>query len=352
MICGGSIHYLRLPAKTVAEKSNLKERLAEVTEKIFEIRNKALLKKKKSMLKGLYNREIKTGQWAYEHELKKMKYLQQWSAKQGVDFKGIASEIELRRVQEKEDSLLVTLLVSTKYQYVYHDSPSKYNNFRIGTYHSLKLMFKDEKLLISREWYKDPFANSLHLDEINQQQVQKIIAQQSKNLNKLKKRRRTVVEYADQYCGAASLPQYGFKYNSQYKNYNYQGGDCANFASQMLHEGGKFKKNRVWNYKRGAGTKAWVNAQAFNRYMVYSNRATKIAYGSYLKVLKASYKLLPGDYIAYEKQGQVEHISVVTGVDSKGYRLVNCHNSDRYRVPWDLGWNNKGVKFWLVRVHY
>ncbi|HEY5524700.1 MAG TPA: amidase domain-containing protein, partial [Clostridium sp.] len=46
------------------------------------------------------------------------------------------------------------------------------------------------------------------------------------------------------------------------------------------------------------------------------------------------------------------HISTVTGVDSKGYTLVTCHNTDRNDVPWDLGWSDKKMKFWLVRVHY
>ncbi|MDK2919909.1 MAG: hypothetical protein PWQ37_2642 [Candidatus Petromonas sp.] len=86
--------------------------------------------------------------------------------------------------------------------------------------------------------------------------------------------------------------------------------------------------------------------------MLYSGRASKIAYGTYEQVYKASYKLLPGDFIAYEKNGKVTHISVVTGADSKGYTYVHSHNTDRYRVPWDLGWSDKGIKFWLVRVHY
>jgi ABC-type uncharacterized transport system permease subunit len=46
------------------------------------------------------------------------------------------------------------------------------------------------------------------------------------------------------------------------------------------------------------------------------------------------------------------HIAVVTGADSKGYALVNCHNADRFKVPWDLGWSDKGITFRLIRVHY
>ena len=153
------------------------------------------------------------------------------------------------------------------------------------------------------------------------------------------------------YCGAAADEEYDYKYNDNYKNYNHLGGDCANFASQMLFEGGGFKKTYSWNYIKD-GSKAWVNAQAFKNYMVYSGRASVIAKGTYQQVYKLSNKLLPGDFVAYEKKGKVTHISVVSGADSKGYSLVNSHNTDRYRVPWDLGWSDKNIKFWLVRVHY
>jgi hypothetical protein len=86
--------------------------------------------------------------------------------------------------------------------------------------------------------------------------------------------------------------------------------------------------------------------------MVNSGRASVVAYGTYDKVYKSAYKLEPGDFIAYEKKGDVTHISVVSGADSKGYTLVTCHNTDRNKVPWDLGWSNRGIKFWLVRVNY
>ncbi|MGM0502478.1 MAG: amidase domain-containing protein [Bacillota bacterium] len=349
IICGGLLHYFSSAVETVAKKQKPKDILAKKTQEIFALRNQTLLEQNKVQLKNLYNTEAKTGQWAYEHELKRMRYLQQWSSKQGAEFKEINSNVRLNSITEKEDYIVVNLSVSTTYQYIYPKQIGNYNTFRIGSYHSLKLLPIKNKLLIAREWYRDPFADSLDLDKIEKQ---KIVIKKSNSLKNLSSKRRKAIQYADQYCGAASPAKYGLKYNSKYKNYNYQGGDCANFASQILYEAGKFKKNNTWNYRKGAGSRAWVNAHALNQYMVYSNRASKIAYGSYAQVLNASYKLLPGDYIAYEKKGKVKHISIVTGVDSQGYRLVNCHNSDRYRVPWDLGWSDNEIKFWLVRVHY
>jgi len=332
---------------------DLKKDLEIEVKKIFILRNQSLLSQNTDMLTSIYDKNVRNGLWAYEHEIKKMKYLHKWSDKQAVKFIKIDSHVMVTNAKEKGDGYTVSLKVSTEYRYVYENSPASINTFRIGTYHSLDIMPKAEGWLITKEWYTDPFADSLHLDDIKSQEIKQfILSSAPQDLSVLNERRIKAVAYADQYCGAASLPEYGFKYNPKYRNFNPMGGDCANFASQMLFEGGGFRKTGTWNYKNGTGSRAWLNAQGFNSYMLNSGRASLIARGSFDKVFKLSYKLLPGDYIAYEKNGKVTHISVVTGIDSKGYALVNSHNTDRYRVPWDLGWSNKGIRFWLVRVHY
>ena len=119
-----------------------------------------------------------------------------------------------------------------------------------------------------------------------------------------------------------------------------------------MFESGRFKKNQIWNYENGSGTKAWVNAQGFKNYILYSGRGSLIAKGTYQDVYKQAYNLRPGDFVGYEKGGRITHVSTVTGVDSKGYPLVTCHNTDRYLVPWDLGWSNKSIKFHLIHVNY
>lgn len=317
----------------------------------FELRNRAMVNQNKDTLKSLYDLSKRTGIWAYEHEYKKMKYLDMWSKKQGINFTLVKSNPIIRWSKKINNIYKINLLVSTTYKYKYINEPKKENLFRIGTYHYVELVKNGENFLILKEWYTDPFADSLRLDKIKSEKIKDyIINKKERQLSNLK-RRKDAVKYADMFVGAADNGENNYSYNKKYKNYNPLGGDCANFASQILYEGGKFRKTSSWNYKKD-GSKAWVNAHAFKNYMIYSGRASVIAYGSYEKVLKLSYKLQPGDFIAYEKKGKVKHISVVTGADSKGYTLVNCHNTDRYRVPWDLGWSDKNIKFWLVRVHY
>lgn len=319
---------------------------------IFKIRNKALLEGNMEMIGSLYNRNTKLGTWAYEHQSKKMKYLHTWADKQGIQFTNIKTEIKIRYIKERASGYLYNFIASTEYYYSYENQPDTTEFFRIGTYHSLNLDSIGGNWLISKEWYTDPFADSLNPDNIKVDEFkQYLLDSGSREFSNLNKRRMDAVEYAHRYCGAASDAKNGFSYNKKYRDYNPLGGDCANFASQTLFEGGKFKQTGEWRYEKD-GSKAWVNAHAFNSFMLYSGRGSLIAKGSYNQVFKASFKLLPGDYVAYEKKGKVTHISMVTAADSKGYALVSCHNTDRYKVPWDLGWSDKGIKFWLVRVNY
>ncbi|WP_242967783.1 amidase domain-containing protein [Tepidibacter mesophilus] len=346
-----SLYSFEIQTKVIAAFTD--QECSEILEELFETRNKALLDADEKKLNNLYDKSTKYGVWAYEHEMKKMKYLHMWSNKQGITFKDIKTKLKINRVKSKEGGYLINFTASTEYKYEYDDSKNETNMFRIGTYHSLNTMKNEEGWCITKEWYTDPFADSLNLENIKFDDIKKhILEQKKRDSSNMNERRKKALEYADMFCGAAADEEHEYNYNKKYRNYNPLGGDCANFASQILYEGGSFRKTGQWNYDSNGATKAWVNAHAFKNYMIYSGRASLIAYGDYDKVYKASYKLEPGDFVAYEKQGKVTHISVVTGSDSKGYSLVNCHNTDRYRVPWDLGWSNRKIKFWLVRVHY
>jgi hypothetical protein len=347
------IIYQIQPSRILNSIINSNEEVENAINEIFKNRNKAIVDGDLELIESIYDMNSKYGVWAYEHEERKVKYIENWEQKQGIEFTEINPTVVIRSVKGGGTNYSVNLISSTEYKYVYIDRPDVLNSSRIGTYHVINLTNKDGVWIITKEWYKDPFADSLNLDNIKADTIKGfILSQNARDLTNIGDRRKNAVEYADMYCGAASEEQYGFKYNKKYRNYNPQGGDCANFASQILFEGGKFRKNSAWNYDARGATRAWLNADGFKSYMLNSGRASLIAYGNYDKVYKASYKLLPGDFVAYEIKGDITHISTVTGADSRGYSLVSCHNADRSKVPWDLGWSDKKVKFWLIRVHY
>ncbi|WP_079423529.1 amidase domain-containing protein [Clostridium oryzae] len=339
---------------SIEEQAEDTSEIAEAVKDIFKNRNDAIITKDLELIKSIYDLKTKYGTWAFEYERKKLQYIINWEQRQGVKFIEIKPNLVIRRIRKRSDNKYsINLLNSTEYKYIYEDRPEEINTFRIGTHHTLQLMNEGGFLVITKEWYKDPFADSLDADNSKKEAVkQYILSQERRDFSAIPARRMNAMEYAYKYCGAASEEKDGYKYNRKYRNYNYMGGDCANFASQILFEGGKFRKNSAWNYDKSGATGAWVNADRFKNYMLNSGRASLIAYGSYDRVYKASYKLLPGDFVAYEKKGDVTHISTVSSADSRGYSLVTCHNTDRKDVPWDLGWSNRKIRFWLVHVHY
>lgn len=340
-----------IPTKASAETTSDEMKL--FVNNIFNMKSKSVLTEDLDSIEALYDTTTKYGKWAYEYEEKKVKYINNWAQKQGVKFIDISPKLAFKKVRVSETSCYFYILCNTEYKYIYPDNPEAVNSSKIGTYHSFQLTKKNDEWIITKEWYTDPFADSLQLENLKADSIKEhIISQPPRDFSNLCERRKGAIDYAQKYCGAASTEEEGFKYNKLYRDFNSEGGDCANFASQILHEGGKFKKNSTWNYDKGSATAPWINADKFTSYMIYSGRASVIAKGNYEKVYKESYKLQPGDFIAYEKKGDITHISVVTGADSKGYSLVGCHNTDRYNVPWDLGWSDKKMKFWLVHVNY
>ena len=342
-----------IEAIKIVEDDQIKQQYQLLLQNLFDYRSKAILEQNEEILKELYDTDKKTGLWAYEHEVEKMKYLKNWSSKQGVTFNDIKTKVKIRKVKEKETDLYgIICNVATDYNYSYENEKDVKNIFRIGTEHYLNVKIKDNQYIITKEWYTDPFADSLNLENIKSDDIRSYILAQQKPDIQLTQEQQKAIDYAHRYCGVSTEEEYEFKFNREYKNFNPDGGDCANFASQIMYESGRFKKNSIWNYNNRDGTKAWVNAQGFKNYILNSGRGSLICKGSYEETYKESYNLRPGDFVAYEKGGRITHVSTVTGMDSKGYPLVTCHNTDRLLVPWDLGWSNKTIRFHLIRVHY
>ena len=322
----------------------LKQKFQPLVENIFLNRNSAILTRDCEGLKVFYDLDKKVGKWAYENEVTKTKYFTNWCEKQCVSFTKINSIIKVSKVKEIEkDVYNIICYACTKFCYSYEDEPNIENYFKLGTCHYINLKKDNDKYIIIKEWYTDPLADSLDLNNIECTEIKSTILSHKKPDFTIDERTQKAIDYAHEYCGISDNDEHLFKYNKEYKNFNPDGGDCANFASQIMFEGGGFKKNSVWNYCNKSATNAWINAQGFKNYLINSGRGTYIAKGYYCDTYKDSFNLRPGDIVAYEKKGRITHVSTVTGLDSKGYPLVTCHNTDRMLVPYDLGWSNNKV---------
>lgn len=342
--------------------------LEEFVQTVYDQRCKGAMTGEWKELKQYYDTSKKYGQWSYEYEAKRIKYLTDWSNNRGIEFIDIKSEAVLKKVRKKGDIYLLSITETYKFDYVYKDDIEKMvNNFGVCLKHSVGLIYKNDKWLINRDWYTDCFDDALDSYSgiyVGNSNAAFFLDHEEKVLDTFigeimvnKYNRQKAVEYADKYYA---------KYNSKYKDYNGIGGDCTNYVSQCLgdkEEGGGLAFDRTWfctypKYSKAEGSRAFVNADAFKAYLVYSGRGRVIKRGTFSELTKPTdnnpigivEKIQIGDLICFEKKGQIDHFSIVTAKDSKGYPMINSHTTDRYHVPFDLGWGSKTVKFHLIRI--
>lgn len=355
------------------------EDLTIILNEIYNKRSDCLVAYDLATLKTLFDTSHRSGKYSLDHEIKRAMYMKDWSKDRGIIFKNIENVVRIKKIYSQLPIVKAFLEETYKFDYVYEDDPNTVNSFGVGIRHTVKLTKKDEKWIIYQDWYTDCFEDALQ--SYNTSDAQTVfgnlkssfteISQSKKTLNiaegKKAYDREKAVAYADKYCGAAWGSGNNFKYNPKYMDYNGIGGDCTNYVSQVLGdvEAGGLRQDYTWfcsipKQGKGSGSKAWVNADALKNYLVYNGRAKIIKSGTY-KELTTPLKdtgvipvtqLCLGDVICYEKgRGDIDHFAIVTGFDSKGYPLINSHTTDRYHVPWDLGWGDKDIRFFLLHIN-
>ncbi|WPC40481.1 amidase domain-containing protein [Clostridium sp. JS66] len=336
-------------------------------ERIYNARSAAFVSGDVSSLKELFDTSQRYGKWALEHEIKRVKYLNDWSNERNITFGKVASSVRIKKVYPRGNIIKMALQESYKFDYVYNnDDNSPINSFGVGIRHTTSLIKKNDKWVIYNDWYTDCFEDALRGYSNVADSILRMLpnihdsnnGHEALSYSKPFYNREKAVAYADKYCGAAWGSSNNFKYNKKYSDYNGIGGDCSNFASQVLgdKEGGGMPIGGSWT----PGSRAWSNADGLKNYLVGSGRGSIISVGTFKDLTKFSErlpsgavgKLQIGDLVAYEKgRGNVDHFAVVTGFDSHGYPLVNSHTTDRYHVPWDLGWGDAKIRFFLIHIN-
>lgn len=335
-------------------------------DKLFDARTKILVTNQTDTIKDFYIPSEKASHFALQHEMIRSKYLNTWAEKRGVKIINAIDTLRVARINKMGNTARVFLYNTLKVSYIYPDTPDQTQSFGIGTRHSLRLKKVQDKWVVAREWYLDPIeedSNFIPSDSGGNAPAHPTYYPEESNQTVYKGNRRynreKAVIYAIKYAGAAWGAGNNHRYNPKYRDYSYQGGDCTNFASQVIgdaKEGGGLSMGGGWHY-RGGGSKAWVHTDTFKNHLLYSGYGRLIAKGTFAEVQKqtdkhpmgAMAKIQPGDLIGYELGGDVDHFSVVVGRDNHGYVLVNSHTGDRNNVPWDLGWD-RTTKFLLIHI--
>ena len=125
---------------SVYAKSYDKEELKQVIEEIYNSRSAALVSGDGTNLKQFFDVSQKYGQWALEHETKRVQYLKYWSAQRGIKFTNIESSVRVKKIYPKNYGVRMSLEESYKFDYVYpEDEDSTTNSFGVGIRHTVDL---------------------------------------------------------------------------------------------------------------------------------------------------------------------------------------------------------------------
>lgn len=365
---------------TVALENSDTTEMTKLLENIYKNRCSMFITKDITNLSNYYDTSQKLGKWSLEHEVKRLSYFNDWSTQRSMNFIKVESNPKIRKITTTKRGLRLLVDEYYKFQYNYkNDKTPTTNIFGVGLTHSMELIKKGDKWIIYSDYYLDCFEDALksYSGEIKDVKLKADkdpiyilencpkTPSEPKVVTKGHYDKLNAVKYADKYCGIPWASGNSTKYNKIYKNYTGIGGNCTNYVSQSIgdKEGGGLRFDDAWNctYKRygGAeGSSAWVNADAFKKYLTYCGKGKIVGKGTFKELVSpipgypcgAIQKLDIGDLICYAIGNDIDHFAIVTGFDSHGYPLVNTHTIDRYRVPWDLGWGDKNINFYLIHV--
>jgi hypothetical protein len=328
---------------------------------LFIARTQILITHKPESIRHYYLEASQSSQHAYQHEKNRSEYLQEWAKHRGVDFTKAESKIRITHEAVGDDTARLSLINSLHLTYQYQGKEPASQQFGLGTHHNIMLKKVKGHWHVYSESYSDPLEEDPALISV-QAGDRKLTKPSIVQPDRKKYNRQQAVAYADKYAGGAWGARNEHKYNPHYKDYSSIGGDCTNFASQVIGdsaEGGGLPMTSNWYYHNiQGGSEAWVRTDSFKDFLVYSGYGYIIARGSFneLNTSNSRYPkgafadLQIGDLIAYEMRGDVDHFSILTGRDPRGYPLVNSHSTDRYHVPMDLGWD-KYTKFSLIHIN-
>lgn len=351
---------------------NLEASIISFLNDLYSTRNASFTTGNVEELYKFYDTSQTFSSYSLKHEFKRIAFLRDWASERNVSFKNIESTPKITSIKENDNTYDLTLSEEYKFDYIYNDAPEKVNSFGVSLIHTLELKMFGNSFIVTKDYYQDCFEGGL--DKYDFDLTEKNIPLtkfKTYNLNfkvnptpqnSSTYNRETAVDYANKYSGISFATNLDNKYNSNYYTYVAGSGNCTNFISQCLAdslEGGGMPQDKDWSYKfnesKGVmASETWVNSEKLLDYLLSSNKAYIAFSGSFNEILdsmsKSSDEIKLGDLVIYKKGGYVEHSAIITGFDNSGYPLVNSNSIDKFKFPFDLGWNNDNSEFYIVSL--
>lgn len=359
-------------AETPDDQEALKASISNFVNDLYLTRNSSFITGNVENLNNYFILSNNDGRYSMHHEFKRIAYLRDWANARNIAFTSITSYPKIRYIKGGPNTFNIRVDEEYKFEYVYNDEPDIKNEFGVSIFHMIRLNKNDSSYKIAYDYYLDCFEDGLKKYSFTLKEKELPLTSESaykidfkrddikESANK-KFKRAACRDYANKYCGVTWASKNPTKYNKKYFNFTGSGGNCTNYVSQCLgdKEGGALPNDSAWHYvsRSREGSSAWLNADGFKNYILYSGKGRvikKADFANSLKPLKNGTfvfkNLYIGDIISYDKKNDIDHNAVITGFDSKGYPLINSHTVDRYQVPFDLGWGDKNISFYFIHI--
>lgn len=316
---------------------------------LYQKRAAALLTGRTAVLRQFYG-SGNAAETALEHENLRTANLHAWLRLHSLRLRAVWPNLRLVHPEmNRRDRATVYITLSALLSYCDPDGRMS-NTFGYTTYHVLVAERAAGRWRVASEWYEDPLDECAVAGDGGAGLAAPLLAAAPRETSAA---RLAAGRYADRYCGVAVPGCADGRYNRRYRDFTFDGGDCANFVSQVLtdREAGGLDTDWSWFSGGGGGTVAWTKADALVHHLLDTGRAT-LLYRLPIDALMARTdlsRLRPGDVVAYQHHGAIRHVAVVTCRDWRGWPLVDSHTVDRYHCPFDLGWSGATV-FWLLQT--
>jgi hypothetical protein len=310
-------------------------------------------------LKGLYLPNSPEAKRAETKAQDRMLYIADWAKARAVRFDRMTVQVRIDALSTSNPGrVALTAVDMARYEYQHRVGDQTPAWFGLGVYHHYVIQEQNGRWYIARDSFIDPLNQDTRLGGAAHPAIVRVTTEH-RAAGPINEEAARALRYATRYCGAAPGCGNDNRYNPAYGEYIWSGGDCTNYISQVLHAGG-FAETPSWHWDRSAneGSADWVSAPRLVHFLEATHRVTLMARGSMPSLLAPSEKgppaltkLRPGDLIAYWERGRVVHMAIVLGYDPDGYPVVASHSADRFREPWDLGWD-RTTQYLFLRVNY
>lgn len=365
-------------------------RLEKFVGSLLEERRRSLLTGDAGPLESFYKVSTTGGLFGWENEKRRVSYLRRWAEARGIRILGTEGFVEIDHVAPEEPGgarywLEITEHMRFTYAYAPEsplvalastgeagDGPAPEEGpqevrFGSRSVQVLEVVRSGESWKIVTNWYCDPLGTywdpptvplSPEKEPPEKKQEAPFLTTASGGSRYDRAR---AVDYAVRHSGVRSLEE-GGRYNLEYRVYSFPGGDCANFASQVLTAGG-LPEDGGWRYDRARdeGSTSWVRSESLVWHLLASGTGRCTFRGRFSDLFededgtprfaRIRRLLSEGDIVAYEKGGEIVHVAVVVDFDPLGYPLVASHTADRLFFPFDLGWTDSTV-MWFIHIVY